>query len=137
MGMGAGVEIRVPLLDKEFLDWVNALPEEWKIRKGRQKLILSALAQRKLPEEVAFSPKKGSPTGVGNWLRTPSFVDDLEELVRAPDSLSGNCFDCETVLQLLEMHRQSRRFEHIAWCIFNLERWWRVTILDQSYGAVQ
>jgi len=43
----------VPMLDHEFIEWVTALPPDWKLRGRTQKYILRKLAERVgVPREV-------------------------------------------------------------------------------------
>jgi asparagine synthase (glutamine-hydrolysing) len=51
--MSAGLEVRLPYLDREVRDIALALPWEWKIRDGVQKYLLRQVARRLLPEPVA------------------------------------------------------------------------------------
>jgi asparagine synthase (glutamine-hydrolysing) len=44
MSMLTSLEVRVPMLDHVFLEWVTALTPEWKMRGGSQKYILRKLA---------------------------------------------------------------------------------------------
>ena len=46
MSMATSLEVRVPMLDHEFVGWVAGLPMEWKLRTGSRKFILKKLAER-------------------------------------------------------------------------------------------
>ncbi len=46
MSMLNSLEVRVPILDHEFVEWVTGLPPEWKLRGNTQKYILRKLAER-------------------------------------------------------------------------------------------
>src|SRR5258708_27202298 len=46
MSMATSLEVRVPMLDHEFVEWVASLPVEWKFRAGTRKHILKKLADR-------------------------------------------------------------------------------------------
>ena len=58
--MATSFEVRVPMLDHEFLGWVAALPVDWKFRAGTRKCILKKLAARLgIPRELLHRPKQG------------------------------------------------------------------------------
>ena len=38
MSMATSLEVRVPLLDHEFVEWVTGLPVEWKLRDGNAEI---------------------------------------------------------------------------------------------------
>ncbi len=53
LSMAHGLEIRMPFLDKNMVAFATALPSSMKIRGHRQKYLLSRLADRYLPGEIA------------------------------------------------------------------------------------
>ena len=46
MSMLNSLEVRVPILDHVFVEWVTGLAPEWKLRGREQKYILRKLAER-------------------------------------------------------------------------------------------
>jgi len=58
-GMEFGMEIRVPLLDLELLDWSFSLPDALLVRRFQGKLLTRELARRVIPREVVDRPKRG------------------------------------------------------------------------------
>src|SRR5260370_40528668 len=46
MSMATSLEVRVPLLDHELVEWATALSPQWKMRGKGQKYILRKLAER-------------------------------------------------------------------------------------------
>jgi asparagine synthase (glutamine-hydrolysing) len=58
-GMEFGMEIRVPLLDLDLLEWSFTLPDELLVRRFQGKLLTRELARRVLPREVVDRPKRG------------------------------------------------------------------------------
>ena len=60
MSMATSLEVRVPILDHVFLEWVTSLPASWKLRGGKLKYIFKKLAERVgVPGEVLHRPKQG------------------------------------------------------------------------------
>jgi asparagine synthase (glutamine-hydrolysing) len=57
--MEEGVEVRVPLLDLELVEWSMGLPDDLLIRRGSGKWLAKQLAARVLPADVVFRPKRG------------------------------------------------------------------------------
>lgn len=58
-GMEFGVEIRVPFLDLDLVEWSLGLPDEAFINIRRSKPLLRDLAREVLPRYVADRPKRG------------------------------------------------------------------------------
>src|SRR6202795_3619985 len=59
MSMLNSLEVRVPILDHVFVEWVAGLPPEWKLRGNQQKYILRKLAERVgVPREALYRQKQ-------------------------------------------------------------------------------
>lgn len=140
MGMGAGVECRVPFLDAEFMALVNAIPDEQKIRVGAQKYLLRSLAQRYLPKTVLELPKRGSPTEFEDWIVSPEFSMRLRKLISRHESFSRNCLDMLKINEMLDEHDRSGKYSFIIWCLFSIENWYAVEFegcdVSEFWGCV-
>jgi asparagine synthase (glutamine-hydrolysing) len=69
--MAHGLELRVPLLDHEFVDAATALPGAWK-RPGKvPKPLLVEAAGARLPAAVTRQPKRGFTFPWAEWFRGP------------------------------------------------------------------
>lgn len=71
MGMAAGVEIRVPLLDAEVLDFARLIPAEWKMRHGAAKWMFKRSQRGRIPDFVLDRPKTGFGVPLRAWIRGP------------------------------------------------------------------
>ena len=69
MSMAHSLEVRCPLLDHRILEFAAKLPPRVKIRGGRGKLPLRALAATRLPGDAAAGPKRGFSIPAARWLR--------------------------------------------------------------------
>ncbi|HVB32806.1 MAG TPA: asparagine synthase (glutamine-hydrolyzing) [Patescibacteria group bacterium] len=69
--MANSLEVRVPLLDRELAEYVLALPERWKMRRGAPKSLLADAAGNLLPPEIAAQPKRTFTLPWERWLRGP------------------------------------------------------------------
>jgi asparagine synthase (glutamine-hydrolysing) len=85
--MANGVEVRVPLLDNEVVDFCLATTASAKIPAGRQKYLLKMALRGVVPNFVLDAPKKGFGVPYYNWLRGPlrPFLDEVlnDEACRA------------------------------------------------------
>ena len=68
-GMAHGVEIRVPFLDLEFIDWAASLTADIKMRGGETKWVLRKAMEGILPDEIIYRPKTGFGVPLRSWLR--------------------------------------------------------------------
>ncbi|MEO9965639.1 MAG: asparagine synthase (glutamine-hydrolyzing) [Reichenbachiella sp.] len=68
MSMAQGLEIRVPFLDHEVVDFVMNLPPEMKIDRSIRKKILQDTYRSILPSALYKRPKKGFEMPLQDWL---------------------------------------------------------------------
>lgn len=80
--MAHSLEVRVPLLDHKFVEWVSGLPVDYKLRGQEGKYILKKALEPHLSEGVLYRPKMGFGVPLGKWFRGP-----LKQRLR--DSLLG------------------------------------------------
>jgi asparagine synthase (glutamine-hydrolysing) len=89
--MAASLEVRVPFLDHDLVDYVVRIPGNRKMPWGRKKWLLKQALHGLVPDNVLYGPKTGFSVPFGYWLRTslkPLFFDHLETFVRKrPDVL--------------------------------------------------
>ncbi len=105
MGMAAGVEVRVPLLDMELVDYAVGIDPALKQRGGVGKYIFKKAMEPYLPRNVIYRPKSGFGAPVRRWLRHElrEMVDD----VLSTDSLRRRgLFEPEAVQSLVRQDRQ-------------------------------
>jgi asparagine synthase (glutamine-hydrolysing) len=126
MSMATSLEVRVPILDHLFLEWVTGLPPEWKMRGNNQKYIFRKLAERVgVPREALYRQKQGFALPLVHWIR-----NELKDLVLTtllePRTLQRGYFNANGVRRLLDEHFQGRR-DHSAriWRFLMFELWHR------------
>ncbi len=71
MGMAAGVEVRVPLLDVELVALAARLPAALKQHGSEGKWIFKKAMEPLLPREVIYRPKTGFGAPLRAWLKGP------------------------------------------------------------------
>jgi len=69
MSMAHALEIRVPFLDYELVEYVIGLPDKYKIPLTPKKLLTDALGDL-LPSEIVNRPKMGFTLPWKNWLKS-------------------------------------------------------------------
>jgi asparagine synthase (glutamine-hydrolysing) len=107
MGMAAGVEIRVPLLDLELVQLAGSLPIEMKQRGTVGKWIFKKAMEPYLPHEVIYRPKTGFGVPVRQWLQ--GILKPLVDDVLSNRSLKARgVFDPVAVSQLVQADRAGR-----------------------------
>lgn len=69
MSMAAGVEVRVPFLDLELVEFAAKIPDRFKQRGSQGKWVLKKAMEPYLPREVIYRPKTGFGAPLRRWMR--------------------------------------------------------------------
>ena len=133
MSMAHSLEVRVPLLDHQLLEWALALPWEMRMRLGQGKILLREVAKRYLPDLVTRPRKQGFTVPVGRWLQG-SLGNQVCALLSSSSFTGRKMIRPDRALALLDLHR-SGRFElgHRIWSLAVLEVWCRIWLDGQSH----
>jgi asparagine synthase (glutamine-hydrolysing) len=78
--MANSLEVRVPFLDFEVVNFLFSLPDDFKINGDMRKRILQDAFRDILPQKLYKRPKKGFEVPMLKWLRhelKPMIIDDL------------------------------------------------------------
>lgn len=109
MSMAASLEMRAPMLDHVFVEWVTQLSSQWKLRFGQPKYILKKLAERLgVPREVLYRPKQGFAVPLVHWLRS-ELKSGLYEILLEPRTVQRGYWNAEHVRALVLEHMHGRR----------------------------
>jgi asparagine synthase (glutamine-hydrolysing) len=107
VGMAAGVEVRVPLLDLDLVALATRIPAGYRQRGMEGKAVFKRAMEPLLPREVIYRPKSGFGVPLRSWMNRElrSVVDDaLSPAVLRARGL----FDPAAVRRLVELDRSGR-----------------------------
>jgi len=79
--MAASIEVRVPFLDNDLVDYCMRLSGPQKVRRGRKKWLLKKSLEGIVPNDILYGKKTGFGVPYGFWLRgtlKPLFFDHLQ-----------------------------------------------------------
>lgn len=107
MGMAAGVEVRVPLLDLTLIDFATRIPSAMK-QKGRVgKAIFKKAMERDLPHDVVYRPKSGFGAPLRHWLRH-ELRERVDDTLSTESLRNRGLFDPTAVRRLIDLDRDGR-----------------------------
>jgi asparagine synthase (glutamine-hydrolysing) len=128
MGMASGVEVRVPLLDLELVEFAARIPSAFKQRGREGKAVFKRAMEPVLPRDVVYRSKTGFGAPLRQWLRGE--LRDVVEETLSPRSLaSRGLFEPAAVRRLVELERAGR--VEGAYTVFTLvcvELWCRMFV---------
>jgi len=133
MSMAASLEVRVPMLDHVFLEWVTSLTSEWKMGRERQKYILAKLAARLgVPGQVLHRPKQGFALPLVHWMRHECKDWVLTTLLE-PATIQRGYFNEKGVRHLLNEFFAGRSNDPLPiWRLMMFELWQRHFLGEQA-----
>jgi len=106
--MAHSLEVRVPLLDHKFVEWISGLPPEYKLRGQEGKYIFKKALEPHLPRDVLYRPKMGFGVPLGKWFRGPLRQRLRDSLLEGGLAQSG-LFRHEYLEKLVNDHQSGLR----------------------------
>ncbi len=128
MTMATGLELRVPFLDHELVEFAATLPANLKVRGRWGKVLLREAMRGRVPEPILKRSKKGFPVPTESWLRgqLKSFT---RESILASDSACRLYLDSETLEKTVREHEEGRiNRDQEIWTLIVFEFWHRMFI---------
>jgi asparagine synthase (glutamine-hydrolysing) len=127
MSMANSLEVRVPFLDHELVEFACSLPEEYKITSSIRKRILQETYRADLPELLFKRPKHGFEVPLLNWFKGELNSLIKEDLLSASLLAEQNIFNESAITALLNKMHSSDPGDsatHI-WNLIVFQTWWK------------
>ena len=125
MSMAHAVEVRVPYLDKDLVEFSCRIPPELKMKGTTTKYLLKKVAERYLPNDVIYRPKTGFGAPVRDWV-TSDLKDHLTEALNEKECTSSGIFDCVKVNALIEDNRSGKiDASYPILALLGIQSWYR------------
>jgi asparagine synthase (glutamine-hydrolysing) len=127
LSMAHGLELRVPFVDKEIVEYVERLPANLKVRNGSRKWIHKQVCGAFLPESILKRPKRGFAVNVvDEWFRG-AIDNKMTDTLRDTESKIYRYLRPSAVKELFEQHASGRHDNHkILFSLVLFEEWLRV-----------
>lgn len=126
LSMTHSLELRVPFLDREVVEYAQSLDASFKIRGRNQKWLHKKVCSDFLPPEIIARKKRGFAVDVvDDWFKS-SVKGKHTQYLEDPKSLMYAYFDQSSVQQLQSEHAAGRHNHHkIIFSIIVFEEWLR------------
>lgn len=133
MSMANSLEARAPFLDRALMEYVAALPDDYKVQGTTTKAILREAFADLVPDAVKRGPKKGFGVPLDAWFRG-ELRDQLNDQLLSPSARLRQYVSQDYVRALVAEHVAGRaNHGHRLWTLLTFERWlalwptWRPT----------
>ena len=127
LSMAHGLELRVPFVDKEIVEYVERLPANLKVRNGSRKWIHRQVCGTFLPESILKRPKRGFAVNVVDEWFKGAIDNKMADTLRDSESKIYRYLRPSAVKELFDQHASGRHDNHkILFSLVLFEEWLRV-----------
>ena len=124
MSMAHALEVRVPFVDPEVVNFVLALPGEWKMNGGRPKPLLVDALGDLLPEEIWRRPKMGFTLPFQRWMQS-GLAAEIDETFSARQHLTRVGIEPDHARSVWQAFKKNPQHEPWSrpWALYVLAKW--------------
>jgi asparagine synthase (glutamine-hydrolysing) len=123
--MANSLEVRVPILDHEFIEWTAGLPASVKLRAGEGKFIFKKALEAMIPAEVLYRPKMGFAVPLAHWFRGP-LRERVRQALTSEELADTRVFDIGFLNMIVDQHQSGLRDHSAAiWAVLMFESFLR------------
>ncbi|MFK8017442.1 MAG: XrtA/PEP-CTERM system amidotransferase [Gammaproteobacteria bacterium] len=113
--MAHGLEVRVPFLDHEFVEWVSGIDPHMKLRGREGKHVLKTALTKVLPRDILYREKMGFAVPLGSWIRGP-LRERVKQSVCGERMADSGFFSSRMLRQVYDDHIAGRRdYTPVLW----------------------
>lgn len=128
--MAHSLEVRVPMLDHKYIEWISSLPSHLKLKGQTGKYILKKALEPYLPNDVLYRKKMGFSVPLSNWFRGP-LKETVQQRLLGEEFLDSGLFNADYLRQLVAQHQSGVRDNSASiWTLMMLESFQRQILND-------
>lgn len=129
LSMAHALEVRVPYLDREVVEYVQQLGASFKVRHGVRKWLHREVSKRLLSSEIIHRKKRAFAMNVvDGWFRQ-SLDGRIRQYLADPQSQVYQFLEQAAVQSMLVDHAAGRADHHkILFSVLMLEQWLRTSV---------
>jgi asparagine synthase (glutamine-hydrolysing) len=106
--MAHALEVRVPLLDHQLVEWISGLDPKLKLRGSEGKYLFKKSLESYLPHDILYRRKQGFAVPLAQWFRGPLRARVREALLGSNLADTG-FFNQRYLADMVEQHESGRR----------------------------
>lgn len=125
--MAVSLETRVPMLDRDVVEFAWTLPLAYRQENGVRKKILRDILYRYVPRELMERPKTGFSIPLHRWLRQPGLREWAESLLEPSLLERQGLLETTAVRKLWDDYIMKNVWKPQIWYILMLQEWLRST----------
>ncbi len=136
LSMAHSLEVRVPYLDKEIVEYAERLPAKFKVRNGSGKWLHRQVCQAFLPAAILKRKKRGFGVNVvDDWFRDTK-RSKMEDILLDRESLIYQYLRPSAVQEIFNEHRTGQNDNHkILFSLVVFEEWLRIHCRIEDFSV--
>lgn len=119
--MNFSLECRVPMLDIDFVHFMETMPTSLKLNTKEGKLIHKQFAESILPDEIIYRKKKGFQSPTNRWFREE--MQTVENILLTKDSEFSLVFNQNYISEILQQHSNGYNKEKQIFLLLSIYYW--------------
>lgn len=121
--MAVSLETRVPMLDKDVVEFAWTIPMEYKKQGDEGKLVLKDVLYRYVPKEMMDRPKKGFSIPIMKWLKEPQLREWAESLIDRKMLEQQGILNPDVVWHIWNDYVEHDNWRDQIWYILMFQSW--------------
>ena len=121
--MAVSLETRVPMLDKDVVEFAWTLPLSYRKSDGVTKKVLRDILYRYVPRELMERPKKGFSIPLNKWLKEPGLRQWAESLIDRETLDRQGLLNTDVVWRLWSDYTERDIWRMQIWYILMFQEW--------------
>ena len=121
--MAVSLETRVPMLDKDVVEFAWTLPVEFERQNGVGKRILRDVLYRYVPKEMMERPKKGFSIPIQKWLKEKELREWAENLIDRKTLIKQGILDPDVVWKMWTDFIEKDAWRIQIWYVLMFQEW--------------
>ena len=122
-GMAVSLESRIPMLDKDVVEFAWTLPLSYKYRDGISKKVLRNVLYKYVPREMMDLPKRGFSIPITKWLKEPELRAWAESLIDRKTLEQQGILDPDVVWGIWNDYINHGLWRVQIWYILMFQEW--------------
>jgi len=123
--MANSLEMRVPFLDVELVQFLESLPSSFKIKMAKRKYLHKKAVEKWLPKEIINRKKRGFATPMDEWLQT-GFAKTTKKLLNAKRSACKEYFNIDYINSMIDQHQKRKNnYQRHIFALLSFELWYK------------
>lgn len=123
-GMAVSLESRIPLLDRDIIEFAWSLPLSYKESAGVTKRVLRDVLYKYVPQDLMERPKKGFSVPIHEWLRRGELREWAEELLKSTKIRDQGILNYRVVEAYWNDFLKTGKWNIHIWYLLMFEQWY-------------